>query len=164
MGSSSLPKARAAVPSTRSRWYARLPSSSPFLSKTNFCKSAFAVQIAYAISLTATKTSLLLFYLSLLRATRAHRATICVIGLAVLAWGLGLLLVSILSCIPVKGFYDAAVKSTCVDASTLALGAGISHVVLDCAILGLPVGPVLNLSLSRRQQVLVATCFLAGAV
>lgn len=129
-----------------------------------FGQSVYAVQITYAISLTASKVSVLLLYLSMFRPTRAYRVTIQVIGLAVLAWGLGLLLASILSCNPVEGFWDVAVKSTCVDTAKLVLGTGIPHVVLSCIILGLPVGLVFNLGLRRRQLVLVTTCFLAGAV
>lgn len=131
----------------------------------------------YLALLTATKISILLFYLRIFPNTRFYIAAYTTIGL-VLATGVAFILAQILQCLPIRYNWDRLqddpyleANHKCADVLLLVESAAIASIVLDGLVLVLPLPVLARLQVDwRRKQAILLMfgvgifCVLAGCV
>jgi hypothetical protein len=120
--------------------------------------------ILYAIAIVVIKISILLLYRSLFPTPGIDLAT-KIIGAVSVAWGIETALVGILSCRPVRAFWDITVtEKKCINTTAFFIANSASHVIIDVAILTLPIRKVWPLKMSVQKKVVVSFMFLLGGL
>lgn len=128
-------------------------------------KSIYAASVLYQPALMATKTSILVFYLTLSKADRAFRwgciATLCVIN----AGGIALTFVTAFQCSPVNALFMSSVPAGahCTDVLTIYLASVPLNLITDLALLLLPMPILTAMRLPRKQKIILLVTFGAGA-
>lgn len=119
----------------------------------------------FPVSITATKISILCFYRSIFAIRPFRIATHCITVLCVLWCIFGLFFIAF-QCKPIKAAYDLRLAPTaqCFPYGSFVLGLELSNVILDVAILALPVFVVSTLHLGTRRKMLLASIFLLGGL
>ncbi|KAE9379595.1 hypothetical protein N431DRAFT_500120 [Stipitochalara longipes BDJ] len=118
--------------------------------------------ILYAIAILVIKISILLLYRSLFPTPGINLAT-KIIGAISVAWAFETALVGILSCTPVKAFWDITVtEKKCINTTAFFIANSAVHVVIDITILTLPIRKVWPLKMSVQKKVVVSFMFLLG--
>jgi hypothetical protein len=80
------------------------------------------------------------------------------------AWFIAAEVASLLMCIPIDSFWHRMTPSRCLNFNLFSLIIGIFDIVIDTAILILPVRAVLSLQMPTRTKVLVSGIFLLGGL
>ena len=115
--------------------------------------------------LMATKTSILIFYLSLSRSERVFRlatiSTLVVVNTA----GLALTLLNVLQCHPLWAVFQdiIPVYAICTDIVTLYLSSAPVNIITDLSILFLPMPILTAMRLPRKQKIILIITFSFGA-
>lgn len=126
--------------------------------------SLWVGQILYAISLSATKVSILLLFRSLFP-TPGVNLVIKIIGALCIGWGIESALVGIFSCAPIQAFWDVTIKDfVCINTRMFYLVNSSMGAVLDVAILVIPIKKVWGLKMSTQQKIIVSGMFLLGGL
>jgi hypothetical protein len=81
-----------------------------------------------------------------------------------IAWFIAAEVASLLMCIPIDSFWHRMTPSRCLNFNLFSLIIGIFDIVIDTAILILPVRAVLSLQMPTRTKVLVSGIFLLGGL
>jgi hypothetical protein len=128
-----------------------------------FREILLAAGIFYITAITLIKLSVLLMYRRLFPSRRFQ------IGLAVLAlisilWWIAFTIVSIFQCQPVSKVWLPSAEGTCVDLKESALWNAISNIVIDVAILCMPIGQIWKLRLNLEQKLSLCFIFLLGSM
>lgn len=109
--------------------------------------------------------SLLLLYHRLFSVNRPFRIALIVAGVLVLMWCLASFWDTIFECVPVQAEWDKSIKNArCQSIRALALGSGISNLILDVIFLLLPVPMVWQLHVSKRIKMSLTGIFLLGGL
>lgn len=123
----------------------------------------FAAEILCTFSLVATKISILLLYHSIFP-SRQFALVTNIVGACVLSWGIAVTPVSIFSCNPVRGFWDFAVPSTCINTRNFYMGSSVPIITMDVVVLSLPFKNIWDLQLLMRQTFDVSGLLLLGGL
>lgn len=130
-----------------------------------FAKTLVATQALYYIAQALIKISLLLLYHRLFSVNRPFRIALIVAGVLVIMWCLASFWDTIFECVPVQAEWDKSLKNArCQSIRELALGSGISNLILDVMFLLLPVPMVWQLQVSKRIKVSLTGIFLLGGL
>jgi len=130
-------------------------------------KAEYAFSVLYNPSLMLTKTSILVFYLSVMSKDAdpvfkwCNWLTLAVVNIA----GLALTLYTIFQCTPVAAGYQYPTPSTaqCTDIVTLYLSSAPVNIITDLAILFLPMPILTGMRLPRKQKMILVVTFSCGA-
>ena len=124
-------------------------------------QSAYAFSVLYNPALMATKTSILIFYLSLSETQKIFRwATISTL-VVVNAGGLALTILNIVQCRPVSAAWMSPVPATahCTNIVTIYLSSAPLNIITDLAILFLPMPILTSMRLPRKQKIILVITF-----
>jgi hypothetical protein len=111
----------------------------------------------------ATNVSILCFYRRIfLTPTFLHISLILIIFNII--WFIPGMLGQIFVCTPVQSFWDAGIHGTCVYYSTFWIVIMAAELVIDVAILTLPIHETAKLQLSWRKKALLCMTFLLGGL
>jgi fucose permease len=109
----------------------------------------------------ATKTSILMFYLSLSKTNKIFRictlATLCIVNVA----GLALTFLNIFQCTPISAAFKTPipVQAKCQDIVTLYLSSAPVNIITDLAIFFLPMPILTAMRLPRKQKTILVVTF-----
>lgn len=130
-----------------------------------FAKTLVATQVLYYVAQTLIKISLLLLYHRLFSVNKHFRTALIVTGVLVIMWFLASFWDTIFECVPVQAEWNKGIRNArCQSIRELALGAGISNLILDVLSLLLPVPMVWQLHVSKRIKVSLTGIFLLGGL
>lgn len=117
------------------------------------------------MSLPLVKVSILLLYYGLFPG-KTFALYIYIVGAFVGAWGLAVLMTTIFTCKPIRGFWEPAMISPieCINQRAFFIGNSALNILADVAILCLPVGKVWHLQMSRRSKIAVSGMFMLGGL
>ena len=90
--------------------------------------------------------------------------TTSILSTTVVLWALASILVSIFACKPIRGYWDEAIKSTCINMKWFFIGNAVPNIVTDVVILGLPMRHVWELQMGKRTKTLVSAIFFTGGL
>ncbi|CAI6338708.1 unnamed protein product [Periconia digitata] len=124
-------------------------------------KASYAFSVLYNPALMATKTSILIFYLSLSKTQKIFRwatiATLVVVNVG----GLALTLLNIFQCAPVAAALQTPVPSSasCTDIVTIYLSSAPLNIITDLAIFFLPMPILTGMRLPTTQKAILIVTF-----
>jgi fucose permease len=127
-------------------------------------KAIYAVSVMYQPSLMATKTSILVFYLSLSAGDRTFKWA-CIATLVVVnAGGFALTMGTIFQCRPVSAVFDLVLPAgaQCTDVLTIYLASVPLNLITDLALLLLPMPIITAMRLPMKQKIILVVTFSAG--
>lgn len=132
---------------------------------TLFLKILMSTMITYSLTITFVKISLLLLYRRIFSTPEFRRRSACV-GCACVAWFVAEVLANIFQCRPFSSAFDPEklYTSNCINLQAFYWGITIANLVLDVAVLSLPVHMVWTLKLSLRKRVELSVIFALGGV
>ncbi|KAI1428589.1 hypothetical protein F5Y12DRAFT_800470 [Xylaria sp. FL1777] len=128
----------------------------------NFFKIVFATFILYGASVSFVKFSVLSFYHRIF--PRSFNLWLCILGVGSVLWWILITLVSVFQCNPVQKAWDIEVPGTCIPYLRLFIAIQVLNIVLDSAILILPISAVMKLQMPRLNKVSVAATFALGGL
>ncbi|KAI3324739.1 hypothetical protein HD806DRAFT_543373 [Xylariaceae sp. AK1471] len=139
--------------------------SLPFAELTNLAKLVYTDELLFGFGITFIKISILWFYHNLFSVNqtleRVIKATIAVC----LLWFIVATLVIAFQCKPVQAFWEHFdLPPYCLEYPRVLLGYETSNLLIDVAILCIPIGAVSRLNLPWLKKVPVIGIFLLGAV
>ena len=65
---------------------------------------------------------------------------------------------------PVPGFWDKTIEATCINNFAFYIGQAVCNIILDVALLVIPISRVFKLEISASQKFAVSGIFLIGAL
>ncbi|KAJ5210071.1 hypothetical protein N7491_009883 [Penicillium cf. griseofulvum] len=105
---------------------------------SHFYLNLFVCEILYTLALCCTKYSILLFFWRIFNRTNI-RIPICIIASLVTGWGLGVIITTVLQCIPLRGLWDYSITAKCgVNINNFFIGNAVPNIFTDWALLILP--------------------------
>ncbi|KAK4242264.1 hypothetical protein C8A03DRAFT_29525 [Achaetomium macrosporum] len=137
-----------------------------FTQLTAVLKWIWVSEIFMTITLTFVKASVVAWYWHIFAVNNSDiRIPMIVIGICCLAWGLAALLLVIFQCTPIYAAWDmvAAQSARCIAFGNLIVGYETTNMVLDVAILVLPIRAVFRLKMNTSKKITVAGIFCLGA-
>ena len=126
-------------------------------------KTLYGAAIVYAFNITTIKLSILLFYQRIFP-TRNFIVAVRVVGAVCIIWGIAVLLVSVFSCIPIHGFWNIDVPSTCIKPSKFYVAAAVPNITTDVILLCMPLRMVWQLQTKGIQKIQLTIIFLTGTL
>ena len=140
-------------------------------------KATYAFQIAYCIAITLPKFSVLALYWRVF-GLESFRWPLLATGIMTGMYGIAVVsrmqvgasqfadlvqtLVAIFSCVPVEGFWDRTIPSTCINSLSFYIGQAVATITIDIILLLLPILPIRRLHISTSQKVAVVGIFGLG--
>lgn len=121
------------------------------------------INISYSSCVSFTKLSILAMYLRLSPDRVFRRAVYLLLAITSL-YMTAYILMSIFLCSPVSAQWDLAITGKCVDKFSLMMTLSIANIVIDMAVLLLPVGVVVPLQMSRMQKASLLFLFATGGL
>jgi hypothetical protein len=120
-------------------------------------------EFCYSWSIYASKLSVLLFYRRIFQLLPVYWAILVLMG-SCSVWILLRTFMTVFRCWPVDFFWDKSIDDgTCViDAAVYYFATDLTHTLLDCLILALPIFEVLKMKLPFGQKIAVAGLFSFG--
>jgi hypothetical protein len=128
---------------------------------TMFFKLAYATFLLYGISVTFVKFSVLAFYDRIFPRNK-FKWWLIILAVASLAWGIVMTFVSIFQCDPVQGAWTG--EGECHNYLHLYLAMQTLNIVLDIAIIILPIRAVMDLQMARANKISVIGTFALGGL
>lgn len=119
----------------------------------------YPVNIMYITALTLVKMSVLMFYVRVFKVVRIYQVALWVTGVIVLAWGIAILLITILACFPIRKNWDQSVPGYCIERHSTLL---IPNVLTDFILLILPMPMLWPIKLSFGRKIGLCGLFAAG--
>lgn len=127
-------------------------------------KAEYAFSVLYQPTLMATKTSIIIFFLSLARQERVFRwcnyLTLFVVNVA----GVALTILSIVQCRPVSAAFQFPISpnSKCIDIVALYLSSAPVNIITDMALVFLPMPILTKMRLPKKQKAILVVTFSFG--
>ncbi|KAI9831473.1 MAG: hypothetical protein M1819_005072 [Sarea resinae] len=124
-------------------------------------KAEFAISILYNPALMSTKTSVLLFYLSLSKNDPVFRWESLITLIVVNVAGLALTLLNAFQCRPVRAAFQYPTSATahCTDVVVLYLSSAPVNILTDMAIFFIPLPILTSMRLPRKQKIILIITF-----
>ncbi|KAF1970536.1 MFS general substrate transporter [Bimuria novae-zelandiae CBS 107.79] len=124
-------------------------------------KAAYAFSVLYNPALMATKSSILIFYLTLSKTNKVFRWATIATMVVVNVGGLALTLLNVLQCDPVSAaFYTPTPPpATCINIVTIYLSSAPLNIITDLAIFFLPMPLLTAMRLPRKQKIILVITF-----
>ncbi|USP76539.1 uncharacterized protein yc1106_03813 [Curvularia clavata] len=124
-------------------------------------KSSYAFSVLYNPALMTTKTSILLFYLTLSKTQKVFRGATIATLVVVNVGGLALTILNILQCRPIGAAFASPVPSTahCTNIVTIYLSSAPLNIITDLAILFLPMPILTGMRLPKKQKIILVITF-----
>lgn len=118
--------------------------------------------LVYNVCLTTVKISVLCFYQRIFSITRRARQVLWITAGVTIAWCISVVMTCLLECIPIKAVWTPTIKGKCIDALQFYYGSAGSSIILDFALLAIPVPFLWRLHMDWSHKVALMTTFLLG--
>jgi hypothetical protein len=128
-----------------------------------FFKILFVTFLFYGAAVTFVKFSVLLFYNRIFPQNNFKRWLIA-LGVLSFLWWVAILLVTVLECSPIQKIWDPLVPGKCIPYLDLFIALQVLNIILDTAILALPIKAVSKLQMSVANKWSVGGTFALGGL
>ncbi|KAK9769640.1 putative Integral membrane protein [Seiridium cardinale] len=130
--------------------------------KVDLAIALFTCELTYTGVIVFVKFSILALYWRIFNKT-SIKLPIVIVASAVFMWGLAVFLLTLLQCIPTQGYWDKTIDASCnIDSQNFLFAISIPNILIDVAILTLPIPYIRNLHVSKSQKRAIASIFLLG--
>jgi hypothetical protein len=131
--------------------------------EVQYLQSEYAIPPLYGLTVTPIKLSILFLYHRIFAVTSLRKVINVVIAIC-LVWFVAAEIGDLLYCVPVQKFWDPTIEGSCFNFPAYFLAMELIDLLLDVAIICLPIKTVLRLHLSLRKRLAVLGIFLLGAL
>lgn len=114
------------------------------------------------MTITTVKVSILLMLHRLFAVTRL-RFVLIAVSIFQVCWGIAFSMVFVFQCAPIQGAFSVS-RSNCIDIYAALMVAGISNIIADIVILGLPIYIVRGLQMPYQKKLAVMGIFAIGGL
>ncbi|KAF2962768.1 hypothetical protein GQX73_g10803 [Xylaria multiplex] len=123
----------------------------------------FTAELTYTGVIVFVKFSILALYWRIFNKNSSIKLPVAILTFTVGAWGIAVFLLTLLQCIPTRGFWDKSIKAACnVDSQKFLFGISIPNILIDVSLLALPIPYVVRLNVSKNQKRVLVSIFLLG--
>ncbi|KAI0191586.1 hypothetical protein F4808DRAFT_476119 [Astrocystis sublimbata] len=123
----------------------------------------FVSELTYTGVIVFVKFGILALYWRIFHKSVSIKLPVAILTGLVAAWGIAVLLLTVLQCIPTRGFWDKSIDASCnVDSQNFLFGISIPNILIDFVLLALPVPYVLKLNTSANQKRALVSLFFSG--
>lgn len=126
-------------------------------------KSKFALQIFSILGEGAIKSAVALLYIRIFT-IRKYRIAVQVILVVTIAWTIAFFFATLFQCYPITAFVEPFYEHACTNTQSLWYAVSISDIIIDFALLILPVPIIIALQLPWKEKVGVLIMFLLGGL
>lgn len=131
---------------------------------SSYLQASFAVQILFAVSISAAKISILYFYRRVFPVRTVTILSI-VIGALVIAWSLALIFLIIFNCKPIAYFWDKSIPGgQCINTNVMGYCLGAINTFTDIVVLVLPIPWLAGLHMDLTRKLALVGTFIIGAL
>ncbi|KAL8773778.1 MAG: hypothetical protein Q9194_004246 [Teloschistes cf. exilis] len=144
----------AAIDGQLGQHQATTSTGQPLLNDPRFAlyeKCKFAVNILSTVGLGFTKSSFLLFYMSIFT-TKRFRICARIVLTIVISWTVAFFFANLFTCYPISPYIEAFYKNKCVNGLSLWYAMAISDIIVDFFIILLPIPVVLKLHHFNKES------------
>ncbi|KAI1201560.1 hypothetical protein F5X97DRAFT_338501 [Nemania serpens] len=128
-----------------------------------FAIGLFTAELTYTGVIVFVKFSILALYWRIFSKNSGIKLPVAILSGIVGAWGLAVLLLTVLQCVPTRGFWDKTIDAACnVDSQKFLFGISIPNILIDLLLLALPIPHVVKLNVSGNQKRVLVSLFLLG--
>ncbi|RWA04860.1 hypothetical protein EKO27_g10242 [Xylaria grammica] len=129
----------------------------------DFAIGLFTAELTYTGVIVFVKFSILALYWRIFNQNSSIKLPVAILSGAVTAWGIAVLLLTLLQCIPTRGYWDKTIEASCnVDSQKFLFGISIPNILIDVTLLALPIPYVVRLNTSTNQKHALISIFLLG--
>ena len=120
-------------------------------------------EILYPLILTFVKCSIVCLLLRVFGTGKRFRRTTYVLLILAIAWGISVSLVAAFQCTPIAAAWDPTIQYYhCFDHQAYFVGTSILNVMIDIAILALPIPSLWKLKLPMTRKLVISGIFMLG--
>lgn len=124
---------------------------------------SWLIQLVYTITMSLTKSSILVSFLRLIPFGRMRWATWATLVIIIL-WGISLSFATIFACHPVQGYWTFTNTDHCTDEGTRLLVISIVNIATDIIVIAIPMGAFWRLRIPIRQKIILFVLLSLGLV
>lgn len=128
----------------------------------SFFELVWATFLLYGAAVSFVKFSVLAFYHRIF--PRSFPKTLVVLTVISALWWILITLITIFQCIPIQKNWDDRVEGACLNYLNVYIAIQVLNIVLDAAILVLPIRAVAKLQMARANKISVAGTFALGGL
>ncbi|KAM0800313.1 hypothetical protein BDR22DRAFT_852571 [Usnea florida] len=129
-----------------------------------FGKNLFSEQLLYFAVIGLAKISILAFYWRVFKTSKPVRISCYSLGVIVACWEMAALLVTVLQCRPISGYWNKEIHSKCIDEKHFFLGYSIPNILTDIALLLVPISSIWSLQMRISHKIGVIGTFMLGSL
>ncbi|KAI1189305.1 hypothetical protein F5B17DRAFT_450211 [Nemania serpens] len=123
----------------------------------------FTAELTYTGVIVFVKFSILALYWRIFHKSSGIKLPVAIMSGIVGAWGISVFLLTVLQCVPTRGFWEKTIEATCnVDSQKFLFGISIPNILIDLILLALPIPNVIRLNVSKNQKRVLVSLFLLG--
>ncbi|KAL6863259.1 hypothetical protein ACO1O0_003504 [Amphichorda felina] len=127
-----------------------------------FSIGLFTAELTYTGVIIFVKFSIAALYWRIFKSA-SIKLPLIILTTLVAMWGIAVFLLTLLQCIPTRGFWDKSIGASCdVDANKFLFAISIPNILIDVALLALPIPYVVKLHVSRDRKITIMSMFLLG--
>ncbi|KAH9908176.1 hypothetical protein F4778DRAFT_720642 [Xylariomycetidae sp. FL2044] len=123
----------------------------------------FLCELTYTGVIVFVKLAILALYWRIFSKNSSIKLPIAILTVAVLMWGIAVFLLVLLQCIPTRYLWDKTIEGSCnVDSLKFLFAISVPNILIDIALLALPIPYVIKLNVSKSQKKAILSIFLLG--
>ncbi|KAJ3577516.1 hypothetical protein NPX13_g3052 [Xylaria arbuscula] len=128
-----------------------------------FSIGLFIAELTYTGVIVFVKLAILTLYWRIFNQNSSIRLPVGILTTAVLMWGIAVFFLTLLQCIPPRGFWDKTIEASCnVDSQKFLFAISIPNILIDVTLLSLPIPYVIRLNIARSQKRAILSMFTLG--
>ncbi|KAI0471178.1 integral membrane protein [Xylaria cf. heliscus] len=128
-----------------------------------FSIGLFTAELTYTGVIVFVKLAILALYWRIFHQNSSIRLPVGILTTLVLMWGIAVFFLTLLQCIPPRGFWDKTIEASCnVDSQRFLFAISIPNILIDVTLLSLPVPYVIRLNIAKSQKRAILSMFTLG--
>ncbi|KAF0638893.1 hypothetical protein FPSE5266_05709 [Fusarium pseudograminearum] len=125
-------------------------------------EAVIAVEVSYGFACPLSKMVVLAMYYRVFSTSPLIRYSTFIMTSLMAGWGIAVIIVSIFTCTPVRGYWDHPVPSKCIDSNKFYIGITIPNIIFDLVTVAFPIREVWRLQMGRDKKWALTSIFLMG--
>ncbi|KAJ8108896.1 hypothetical protein ONZ43_g6288 [Nemania bipapillata] len=128
-----------------------------------FSIGLFTAELTYTGVIVFVKLAILALYWRIFHQNSSIKLPVGILTTAVLMWGIAVFFLTLLQCIPPRGFWDKTIEASCnVDSQKFLFAISIPNILIDVTLLSLPIPYVIRLNIAKSQKRAILSMFTLG--
>ncbi|KAI1734286.1 integral membrane protein [Xylaria scruposa] len=128
-----------------------------------FSIGLFTAELTYTGVIVFVKLAILALYWRIFHQNSSIKVPVSILTTLVLMWGIAVFFLTLLQCVPPRGFWDKTIEASCnVDSQKFLFAISIPNILIDVTLLSLPIPYVIRLNIAKSQKRVILSMFTLG--